>query len=121
MFQLEKTFTFEAAHELKHHDGKCKNIHGHSYILKVIIQKAELIKEGPKSNMVMDFQDLSTIVKSLINEYLDHHFLNKTLQSDSTTVEFVCQWIFEKLEPQIDGLHAITLYETATSKATYMR
>jgi 6-pyruvoyltetrahydropterin/6-carboxytetrahydropterin synthase len=119
MFEIEKTFTFEAAHELKHHDGKCKNMHGHSYILQIAVRKADLIPSGPKVNMVMDFQDVNDVVKPLIEEYLDHRILNETLQSDSTTVEFVCKWIFERLESKIEGLHRITLYETATSKATY--
>lgn len=121
MYELEKIFTFEAAHSLKYHDGKCRNLHGHSYILHLCIQVQNLISSGPKTNMVMDFQDINTIVKPMLEQYFDHHYLNDTLKSDSTTVEFICRWIFDYLEPLIPGLHAITLYETATAKATYRR
>lgn len=121
MYQLEKIFHFEAAHSLKYHDGKCKNVHGHSYILHIIVRAEELQTSGPKVNMIMDFQDINAIVNPMINEYFDHHFLNDTLRSDSTTVEFICKWIFDYLESHIPSLYAITLYETASAKATYMK
>lgn len=121
MYELEKIFTFEAAHSLKYHDGKCRGMHGHSYILYVTIRSEKLHTAGPKIGMVMDFQDLNQIVKPMIDEYLDHRILNETLNSDSTTVEFLCKWIFDFLEPALPNLYGITVYETATSKATYRK
>lgn len=121
MYELEKIFHFEAAHQLAYHDGKCQKMHGHSYIMHVCIQSKNLKANGPKKCMVMDFQDINNIVKPMIEKYFDHHCLNDTLQSDSTTVEFLCKWVFDYLEPQIPGLFAITIYETASSKATYRR
>ncbi len=119
MFELEKSFHFEAGHALCHHDGKCRRPHGHSYILTVQLQADELIKDGPKRNMVMDFNDLTEIVKKMINSYFDHHWLNEKLQSDSPTAEFIAQWIYHHLKPQIPLLTAVSLHETATSKVTY--
>lgn len=121
MYELEKIFQFEAAHSLKYHDGKCKNLHGHSYILHVIIRIENLQTTGPKTNMLMDFQDINDAVKPMIDQYFDHQYLNDTLQSDSTTVEFICKWIFDHLMPFIPDLHAITIYETASAKATYRK
>jgi 6-pyruvoyltetrahydropterin/6-carboxytetrahydropterin synthase len=121
MYELEKIFQFEAAHSLKFHDGKCRNMHGHSYVLHVCMRADKLQSSGPKTNMIMDFQDVNDLVKPMLNQYLDHQCLNDTLQSDSTTVEFVCKWIFDYLEPQLPGLYAITLYETASCKATYRK
>lgn len=121
MFELEKIFLFEAGHVLKHHDGKCREPHGHSYTLIVNIKADRLHSSGPKTNMVIDFQDVSSIVKPMIEEYFDHKWLNDTLKCDSTTVEFISKWIFDFLEPKIPGLHAITVYETATSKVTYRK
>ena len=43
MFELEKSFTFEAGHSLAHHDGKCKEPHGHSYCLVVHVQSKKFI------------------------------------------------------------------------------
>src|SRR5258708_1079753 len=119
MYELEKIFYFEAAHFLKYHDGKCRNMHGHSYILHVHLRTEKLQESGPKMGMVMDFQDIQNHVKPMITKYFDHQCLNETLQSDCTTVEFVCKWIFDYLEPHIPNLYAITVYETASAKATY--
>lgn len=121
MFELEKTFHFEAGHCLKYHDGKCRDPHGHSYILSVIIQSQTLISNGPKTNMVIDFADITSVVKPMIEKYFDHKWLNDSLQSESATVEFMAKWIFDYLEPFLPGLHAIVLYETATSKVTYKK
>jgi 6-pyruvoyltetrahydropterin/6-carboxytetrahydropterin synthase len=120
-FELEKTFRFEAGHALVHHDGKCRNPHGHSYILSVVLRSTSLISSGPKTNMVIDFEDLSNIVIPMIDQYLDHQWLNDTLKSDSPSVEFIAKWTYEYLEPLLPGLYAITVYETHSSKVTYRK
>ncbi len=89
MFELEKIFTFEAGHLLDHHDGKCRHPHGHSYVLKVIIRQESLIESGPKKNMLMDFSQLSELVKPMIEQYFDHKWLNDSLETDSPTAEFI--------------------------------
>lgn len=119
MFYIEKTFSFEAGHVLTHHDGKCAEPHGHSYVLTVHLRSEELIAQGPKKNMLLDFQDICAIVKPMIVEYLDHQWLNKTLENDSPTAEFIAKWIFDHLKPKLSPLFAVTLFETATSKVYY--
>lgn len=121
MFELEKTFHFEAGHVLVHHDGKCRNPHGHSYVLTVHIQGEELISSGSKTNMVIDFNDIALQVDAMIEQYFDHKWLNDTLQSDSATVELMAKWIFDYLEPRLPGLHAVSLCETAHSRVTYRK
>ena len=56
------------------HDGKCQNLHGHTYQLEVTVASI-LISEGAKAGMVMDFADLKTWVKQTILEPFDHAFL----------------------------------------------
>ncbi len=71
--RITKQFTFETGHALYGHDGKCKNIHGHSYKLSVTIFGKPL--GDPKSSkfgMIMDFSDLKKIVKEEIVNPLDH-------------------------------------------------
>lgn len=119
MFELEKKFTFEAGHVLSHHDGKCKNPHGHSYTLIVKITASSLISEGPKTNMIIDFGDICAVVDPLIEKYLDHHWLNDTLGTDSPTCEFIAKWIYDYLKEYFPNLTAIALYETATAVVTY--
>ncbi len=121
MFELEKSFSFEAGHVLLNHDGKCSIPHGHSYQLIVHLATPHLIATGPKKNMVIDFQDVNTIVKPMIDQYFDHKWLNDSLNNDTPTAEFIAKWIFDYLEPLLPGLYAVTIYETATSKVMYRR
>lgn len=119
MFEIEKTFRFEAGHQLVYHNGPCARPHGHSYTVTVKLRSDHLINEGPKKNMVMDYGDISTIVKKVINNKLDHFWLNDTLNCDSTTAEFIAKWFFDILKPQIPMLCAVTVKETDSSAATY--
>ncbi len=119
MFEIEKTFSFEAGHTLTHHDGKCKNPHGHSYVLKIALRKKALEPSGPKKGMVMDFGGISAHVKPMIEKYLDHAWLNTTLETETPTAEFIAEWIFKHLEKKLPGLYKVTIFETATSSASY--
>ena len=119
MFEIEKSYTFEAGHSLLHHDGKCRHPHGHSYLLTIRLRSKKLEESGPKKNMVLDFSDISAHVKPMIEKYLDHKWLNDTLQTDSPSAEFIAQWIFIRLKPKLAALFSVSVHETATSKATY--
>lgn len=121
MYELQKTYTFEAGHALELHDGKCRRPHGHSYVFIVHLESDGLIEAGPKKNMVLDFGDLDKVVEPMVEEYLDHRWLNETLGSDSPTCEYIACWIFEYLEERLDFLSAVTVYETAKSKVIYRR
>lgn len=119
MFEVEKDFYFEAGHLLDHHDGKCRHPHGHSYRLTVKLRAEELVKSGPKENMLVDFSDISQIVKPMIEKYFDHCWLNDTLESESPTAEFIAFWIYQYLKPQIPNLYSIVVAETSSARAIY--
>lgn len=121
MFEIEKTYKFEAGHLLDHHDGKCRHPHGHSYLLKITIRAADLIAIGPETNMVMDFFSISKVVKPMIDKYFDHNWLNDSLATDSPSAEFIAKWIYDYLDPQLKGLYAITICETDSASATYRK
>ncbi|MDZ7776413.1 MAG: 6-carboxytetrahydropterin synthase QueD [Bacteroidales bacterium] len=71
--RITKEFKFDTAHALKDYDGRCRNLHGHSYKLFVTVRgKPESGKSSPKQGMVMDFGDLKEIVKEEIVDKLDH-------------------------------------------------
>jgi 6-pyruvoyltetrahydropterin/6-carboxytetrahydropterin synthase len=73
---VSKIFTFETAHALWGYDGKCANIHGHSYILTVSISGPLIQDENhPKYGMIMDFGELKEIVKPQIVDVYDHCLL----------------------------------------------
>ncbi len=76
MIRITKIFTFETAHVLYNYDGKCKNMHGHSYKLFVTVKGMPINDvEHPKNGMVVDFGDIKTIVKEEIVDVWDHAVL----------------------------------------------
>ena len=48
---VRRSFDFEAAHQLPHHPGKCRELHGHSYRLVVSVNRPV---DG-HSGMAIDF------------------------------------------------------------------
>jgi 6-pyruvoyltetrahydropterin/6-carboxytetrahydropterin synthase len=71
--RITKQFSFETGHALYGYDGKCKNVHGHSYKLSVtVIGKPITDTTNVKFGMVIDFGDLKKIVKEEIVNVFDH-------------------------------------------------
>jgi len=71
--RITKKFKFEMAHALPNHDGLCKNVHGHSYILSVTLL-GQAVEDDSRSDygMVMDFGDLKKIVYEHVISVFDH-------------------------------------------------
>ena len=71
--RITKQFSFETGHALYGYDGKCKNVHGHSYKLSVtVIGTPILDHSNVKYGMVIDFSDLKKIVREEIVDQFDH-------------------------------------------------
>ncbi|MDT0643598.1 6-carboxytetrahydropterin synthase [Zunongwangia sp. F363] len=71
--RITKQFSFETGHALYGYDGKCRNVHGHSYKLSVTVIGAPITDDqNVKYGMVIDFGDLKKIVKSEIVDKFDH-------------------------------------------------
>jgi 6-pyruvoyltetrahydropterin/6-carboxytetrahydropterin synthase len=102
------TFTFEAAHRLAWHPGKCRNLHGHSYRLDVSV-------EGPldTNGIVLDFDTLQDVVHINVVDVWDHRDLNEVL--DNPTAELLAQRAWELLTDAGLDLAALRLWETTDS------
>jgi len=84
MHIITKILTFDSAHRLMNHKGKCKNLHGHTYKLEVSLTSNKLTPDG----MVVDFTILKNLVQKWVDDNLDHStILNK---DDRKVIEF-CQ------------------------------
>lgn len=119
--QVTKIFRFEAAHHLPNHDGKCRNPHGHSYKVVVccegpINQQTGAAKEG----MVVDFADIKTLWKEVLEPSLDHKDLNVTLNHlvPVTTAEEIAHWICGEFMRAKFPIKEVQVWETETSFAT---
>jgi 6-pyruvoyltetrahydropterin/6-carboxytetrahydropterin synthase len=71
--KISRRFTFEAAHFLPDHPGKCKNLHGHRW--ELIVEIAGMLQNG----MVMDYADLKKIVEENVIDQFDHKVLNEVV------------------------------------------
>jgi 6-pyruvoyltetrahydropterin/6-carboxytetrahydropterin synthase len=112
--RIRKQFTFEAAHALPHHPGKCARLHGHSYRLDVAVD-GPLRPGGPAAGMVEDFDTIADVVAREVIATLDHASLNDVLPNP--TSELIAAWIWQRLAPALPGLAEIVLWETATACA----
>ncbi|MFG6114972.1 6-carboxytetrahydropterin synthase QueD [Halobacillus sp. MO56] len=119
---VSKEFTFDAAHHLHCYEGKCKNLHGHTY--KVIFGISGYVDD---IGIVIDFGDIKKIWKEQIEIHLDHRYLNDTLPAMNTTAENMVVWIYEQMEAALQAETAgtrvefVKLYETPTSYAEVKR
>ena len=124
---VSKEFTFDAAHHLHCYEGKCKNLHGHTY--KVVFGISGFVDE---TGLTMDFGDIKQIWKEEIEIHLDHKYLNETLPPMNTTAENMVVWIYEKMEESLNRTNPadkypgarvefVRLFETPTSYAEARR
>lgn len=75
---IRKSYTFDAAHQLPNHSGKCARLHGHTYKVHVYVQGEVRPVEAdahPEEGMVLDFAYLSDVYRARIHDVLDHKFL----------------------------------------------
>jgi len=107
-----KEFVFHAAHNLAGYDGKCENLHGHSYRLRVEV-------EGPvgADGMVMDFADIGRVVEEKVVSVLDHSYLNDLL-GDKSSLEILAEWVWQALDGEIP-LRRIGMWETDNNFLIY--
>lgn len=139
--QVTKEFRFEMAHELYGHKDKCSNIHGHSYCLAVTVAGPVIGDPGGSSDgMVIDFSDLSQLVREHVIDVFDHALVlneasprallaqknelsNKVvLVAFQPTCENLLVDIARRLAQRLPKgvkLHSIRLRETPTSYAEW--
>lgn len=140
--RITKQFSFETGHALYGYDGKCKNVHGHSYKLSVtVFGKPITDNTNVKYGMVIDFSDLKKIVKTEIVDVFDHATVfnkntphvelakelekrghNILLVDYQPTSEMMVIDFSKKIKkhlPENIKLHSIKLQETETSFAEW--
>jgi 6-pyruvoyltetrahydropterin/6-carboxytetrahydropterin synthase len=86
---------FDAAHSLPGYQGKCVNLHGHTYQVEVVVE-GEMGEDG----FVMDFYKLKKLIAGALDD-LDHSYLNDILPNP--TAETIAQWISDRLKRDMMG------------------
>lgn len=136
MYKLKTTASFDSAHFLSGYNGKCANIHGHTWKIEVEVSEKSLIAEGEKRGMVIDFSDLKKSVRALADRY-DHTLIyEKGSLRESTltalrdegfslteiplrpTAENFARLFYEALSAELP-VSCVTVYETPDNCAAY--
>ncbi len=140
--RITKQFSFETGHALYGYDGKCKNVHGHSYKLDVTVIGSPITdNSNVKYGMVIDFSDLKKIVEEEIVNVFDHATVfnkntphvelakelevrghNVLLVDYQPTSEMMVIDFSKKIEARLAdniNLFSLKLQETATSYAEW--
>ncbi len=109
--KIVKRFSFNSAHYLPNYVGKCKQMHGHTYVLDIVVE-GEINSD---TGMVMDFSDLKYIVTTKALDQIDHKLLNDIILNP--TAENTLLWIKEKIQPHLKGLVTLRLWENIVDES----
>jgi len=115
--------TFNAAHQLRDPGlseaenrrlyGKCANLHGHNYVLEVVVG-GEI---DPATGYVLDLKQLSDVISSRIIEDVDHRNLNTDvpwLEGLIPTAENLAAAFWDRMRSELPAglLRSVRLWET---------
>lgn len=136
MYTLKTSAAFDSAHFLAGYRGKCANIHGHRWTVEVCVS-GELIGEGEKRGMIIDFGDLKKAVRSLADSF-DHTLIyEKDSLREATlaalasegfsltevpfrpTAENLARHFYDRLSEELPGIRSVTVYETPENCAVF--
>lgn len=122
MFQVSVEETFSAGHALRGYRGKCENVHGHNYRVRVTLEGPQLDSIG----LLCDFTEVKRALREIIGR-LDHQFINE-LQPFVTinpSAENLAKYFYDEVTRQLTVLPAgarvidTVVWETDTARAQY--
>lgn len=141
---VTKTIQIDMGHRVPNHKSKCKNLHGHRYVIEVGVDDNVILEKGVSNEgMVIDFGDLKEIMMTMIHDIYDHSFVMSTednlkkiflklVEQEQQKIVFVPfvptaenlskHWyktIEKKLLEKKIKLKYIKVWETPSSTATY--
>jgi 6-pyruvoyltetrahydropterin/6-carboxytetrahydropterin synthase len=104
MFELTVRSEFSSAHFLRDYDGKCRNLHGHTYKVAVTVKGEKLNDIGVMADFVELKKHLETVLKPL-----DHACLNDLAHFKKTnpTAENIAKYIFDEYKKLIQPLKLV--------------
>lgn len=120
MYELSVRSEFSAAHSLRGYEGKCESLHGHNWLVELVISSPTLNKIGIAS----DFKKLKKIINS-ITDKLDHSHLNTLsfFKTTNPTSENIARYIYAKVKPHLKkelvSIKSVAVWENERSKAVY--
>lgn len=100
-FEVYREVQFSSAHRLRNYHGKCENLHGHNWRVRLFVTRAELDETG----FVMDFKVLNAVLNEIM-DLLDHKDLNslEEFKTINPTAENIAILVFKLAEEKIAKL-----------------
>ena len=124
MFEVSVEQTFAAGHALRNYKGKCENVHGHNFRVRVTVAGEKLDSTG----LLVDFLDVKSLIDRTV-AYLDHQFINELPPFDTLnpSAENMARYFFEEISKGLNGnsseapvrLSEVKVWETDAASATY--
>ncbi len=120
MYELTIKTGFSAAHSLRDYEGPCSRVHGHNWVVEVVVSGEVLQRNG----ILLDFADVKKVTSELLSR-LDHTNLNETPPFDKVnpTSENLARWLYEQVGDRlnVNGLKVtrVNVREAETSCASY--
>ena len=121
MYEVMIEEEFSAAHALRGYRGKCENLHGHNWKVKVYVRGERLDDIG----MLVDFRELKAATREVMR-YLDHYNLNELKPFDkemNPSSEHLAGFILHKVAERIDSdrikVYKVRVWETPSTSASY--
>lgn len=115
MWELSKSFRFEAAHTLERvvDSAASRRVHGHSY-------RAEVTLRGTPDAATGMLIDLGSVEAALeqVRAALDHRFLDDVPGLGPATLENLSAWIWRNLPALGGALSRVTVYRDSTGEAS---
>jgi 6-pyruvoyltetrahydropterin/6-carboxytetrahydropterin synthase len=122
MFQVSVEDTFSSGHALRGYRGKCENVHGHNYRVRVTVEGPQLDSIG----LLVDFTLLKQVMREIIGR-LDHQFINdlEPFRAVNPSAENLAKYFYDEMQRGLQNLPPgaritdATIWETDTSQAKY--
>jgi len=122
MFEVAVEQNFASAHALRNYKGRCENVHGHNWKVRVVIEGDQLDATG----MLVDFLDVKSYMGEILDR-IDHQFLNEIPPFDvvNPSAENIAEYFYQQMTGRLAEtpvpvrIREVKIWETEIQSATY--
>ena len=122
MFEVAVEQSFASAHALRNYKGRCENVHGHNWKVRVVIEGEKLDATG----MLVDFLDVKSFMGEILDR-IDHQFLNEIPPFDviNPSAENIAEYFYQQMTGRLAEtpvpvrIREVKIWETELQSATY--
>jgi len=118
MFELKVKGDIASAHQLRGYEGRCKDLHGHTWKIEVTLQSDKLDAIG----MIADFKVMKKLLKEVLDP-IDHVYLNDLpyFKDVNPTTENLAQYIYREFSKAVRPLKLkqVEVWESESASSIY--